>query len=184
MEWCDICLYEHYSTNHEPCNWCEYKDGELPTHFINKTQPLFKTLKTNEIKTQLDEGAYLPERAHHTDAGADLKTPKRVVLPPHNYVVIDTGIHVEIPENYAGHIKSKSGLMVNYGIFTHGLVDCGYSGSIRVALFNFGHEYKMFEPGDKIAQLEIVPVLTPKFVQVDKITGGERADNGFGSTGR
>ena len=136
------------------------------------------------MKIQLDPGAYMPDRAHDTDAGADLRTPKRVVLPPHGYVVIDTGVHVEIPKGYAGHIKSKSGLMVKHGVFTHGLVDCGYSGSIRVALFNFGHEYKMFEVGDKIAQLEIVPVLTPSFIQVDQIAGGERADKGFGSTGR
>lgn len=136
------------------------------------------------LKVQLDEGAFLPERAYEHDAVADLRTPKRVVLPPHNYVVIDTGVHVEIPEGCAGHIKSKSGLMVNDGIFTDGLVDCGYSGSIRVALFNFSHGYKIFEIGDKIAQLEIVPVMTPEFELVGEISGGERADRGFGSTGR
>ena len=137
-----------------------------------------------ELKVQLDDGAYMPDRAHPTDTGADLRTPKRVVLPPHGYVVIDTGVHVEIPENYAGHIKSKSGLMVKHGVFTHGLVDCGYGGSIRVALFNFGHGYVMFDAGDKIAQLEIVPVLTPDFVEVEKIASGERGDRGFGSTGK
>lgn len=136
------------------------------------------------LKVQLDTGAFMPERAHPTDAGADLRTPKRLVLPPHSYIVVDTGIHVEIPKNCAGHIKSKSGLMVNSGVFTHGLVDEGYTGSIRVALFNFGHGYKMFEVGDKIAQLEIVPVLTPDFEQVDEISGGDRGNNGFGSTGR
>lgn len=136
------------------------------------------------MKVQLDAGAYLPDRAHPTDAGADLRTPKRIVLPPHGYVVVDTGVHVEIPENCAGHIKSKSGLMVNSGIFTHGLIDQGYSGSIKVALFNFSHGYKFFEVGDKIAQLEIVPVLHPVIEQVDQITGGERGDAGFGSTGR
>ena len=136
------------------------------------------------FRVQLDDGAFMPDRAHPTDAGADLKTPKRVVLPPHGYVVVDTGVHVEIQKGYAGHIKSKSGLMVKHGVFTHGLVDCGYSGSIRVALFNFGKGYVMFDPGDKIAQLEVVPVLTPTFILVDKIEGGERGDNGFGSTGR
>lgn len=137
-----------------------------------------------DVKVQLDEGAYMPDRAHDTDAGADLRTPKRIVLPPHAYVVIDTGVHVEIPRGYAGHIKSKSGLMVAGGIFTHGLVDCGYSGSIRVTLFNFGHGYKIFEVGDKIAQLEIVPVCTAEFERVDEISSGERGDKGFGSTGR
>ena len=136
------------------------------------------------MKVQLDPGAYMPTRSYPTDAGADLRTPKRLVLPPHSYVVVDTGVHVEIPEGYAGHIKSKSGLMVNSGIFTHGLVDCGYTGSIRVALFNFGHGYKMFDVGDKIAQLEIVPIITPAFEQVYEIEGGERGNRGFGSSGR
>lgn len=136
-----------------------------------------------ELKVQLDDGAYIPDRAHPTDAGADLRTPKRIVLPPHAYVVIDTGVHVEIPHGYAGHIKSKSSMLIN-GVFTDGLVDSGYTGSIRVILFNLGHGYMIYEVGSMIAQLEIVPVCTPDFAEVDEISGGERGDRGFGSTGR
>ena len=136
------------------------------------------------IKMKLDEGAYAPTRAYEHDAGADLRTPKRVLLPAHEHVTIDTGVHVEIPAGYVGMVKSKSGLMVNYGIVTDGTIDSGYTSSIRVCLFNHSHGYKMFDPGDKIAQLVILPIITPEFEQVDEISGGERGANGFGSTGR
>ena len=74
--------------------------------------------------------------------------------------------------------------MCNDGILTDGLVDATYTGSVRVALFNLSHKYKIFEKGDKIAQIVILPALTPEFVEVDSIDGGERGSNGLGSTGR
>ena len=158
-----------------------------------KENPMPKDAKTGRfvkrrrkmcLRVQLDEGAFLPERAYPTDAGADLRTPKRVLLPAHEHVTIDTGVHVEIPAGYVGMVKSKSGLMVKHGILTDGTVDSGYTSSIRVCLFNHGHGYKVFEPGEKIAQLVIMPIKTPEFEHVDQITGGERGDRGFGSTGK
>lgn len=137
-----------------------------------------------KIKIQLDEKAYMPVRAHLQDAGADLRTPKRFTIPPKDMAVIDTGVHVEIPKGYAGFIKSKSGLMVNDGIIVDGLIDAGFDGSIHVCMFNLSRAYKVFETGDKIAQLVITKIDTPEFEQVDQISGGERANNGFGSTGR
>ena len=136
------------------------------------------------MRVQLDPGAYMPERSYETDAGADLRTPKRVLLPAHERVTIDTGVHAEIPSGYVGMVKSKSGLMVHDGIVTDGTVDSGYSSSIRVCLFNHSHKYKIFEPGDKIAQLVIMKIVAPTFVQVEKVEGGDRGDSGFGSTGR
>ena len=113
------------------------------------------------------------------------KATYSVALDSRYLIMSDSNMDAtERPKNCAVHIKSKSGLMVNDGIFTHGLVDYGYSGSIRVALFNFAHGYKIFEVGDKIAQIEVVSILTPEIEQVDKIKGGERAGRGFGSTGR
>ena len=136
------------------------------------------------FKVQLDDGAYMPERSYKTDAGADLKTPHGFTLWHGERKVIDTGIHIEIPAGYVGMVKSKSGLMCNCGITTDGTVDAGYSGSIRVWLCNHSKYAKVFKPGDKIAQLVILPIVTPDFEQVEAITGGERADNGFGSTGQ
>ena len=136
------------------------------------------------MRVQLDDGAYMPERKHKEDAGADLKTPYGFTLWHNEKKVIDTGVHIEIPEGYVGMVKSKSGLMCNDGITTDGTVDAGYTGSIRVWLKNHSHYAHVFKPGDMIAQLVILPIITPEFEQVDKITGGKRGGNGIGSTGR
>lgn len=136
------------------------------------------------MKVQLDEGAYLPVRAYKHDAGADLRTPYRFILRAGEYKVIDTGVHIEVPEGYMAEVRSKSGLMTKSGIVTDGTVDCGFTGSIAVCLFNHSRMHREFKAGDKIAQLVITKIETPEFEQVDMITGGERADKGFGSTGR
>ena len=91
---------------------------------------------------------------------------------------------MEIPEGYVGFIKSKSGLMVNHGILTDGTIDCGYTGSIKVKLFNHGGSKYEVKKGDKIAQLVIVPCLLPELELVDKLEETDRGDGGFGSTGR
>lgn len=62
------------------------------------------------MKIKLDPGAYMPERAHATDAGLDLRTPKRFALRSGDSVEIDTGVHVELPYGYYGKIEGKSGL--------------------------------------------------------------------------
>ena len=136
------------------------------------------------MKVQLDPGAYMPERAYPTDAGADLRTPYRFILRAGEYKSIDTGVHIEVPEGYMAEVRSKSGLMTKSGIFTDGTIDRGYSGKIGVCLFNHSRMHREFEAGDKIAQLVITKIETPEFELVDQITGGKRANNGFGSTGR
>jgi dUTP pyrophosphatase len=136
------------------------------------------------MNVQLDEGAYMPERAHREDAGADLRSPIRAVIWPHSSETIDTGVHVEIPAGYVGMLKSKSGLNIKHDITSEGVVDAGYTGSIRVKLYNNGPTKYIVEQGDKISQLVIMPIIAPGFIQVDEIDGGERGDNGFGSTGR
>ena len=88
------------------------------------------------MKVKLDEGAFMPERAHEWDAGADLRTPHDIYVAGEGYTVVNTGIHVEIPSGYVGMVKSKSGLMCKHGIVTDGTVDAGYTGSIRVCLYN------------------------------------------------
>ena len=133
----------------------------------------------------LDEGAIMPTRAHWSDAGADLYTPERVVLRAHDSVTINTGVHFEIPNGMAAFVKSKSGLMVNEDIVTDGTGDAGYTGAIHVHLFNHSGKMKIFEAGQKIAQIVFIKVELPTFEQVDHFdVETERGDNGFGSTGR
>lgn len=138
------------------------------------------------MKIMLDTGAKMPTRAYPTDAGLDLYAPDSVFIEPKGSVVIDTGVHVELPPDTAGLIVSKSGLNTKNDIESTGLIDYSYSGSIRVKLQNHKSSGYMVNKGDKISQLVIIPILTPEIEVVDKFatTEGGRNENGFGSTGK
>ena len=136
------------------------------------------------MKIKLESWAYMPEYAHETDAGADLRTPHDVTVPPRGSAVIDTGVHIELPPNTVGMIKSKSGLNVGKCIQSEGVIDVGYTGSVRCKLFNHSDEPYEFKAGDKISQLVIMPYLKQTFELVDELEATERGDKGFGSTGR
>lgn len=136
------------------------------------------------LRVRLDEGAYLPERAHDTDAGLDLRTPVDAYVRAGGSTVIDTGVHIQLPPNTVGMLKSKSGLNTKDGIVSEGVIDEGYTGTILVKLYNHGTDAKQFARGDKITQLVVLPVLYVNVEQADEIQGGPRGDNGYGSTGR
>lgn len=162
---------------------------------------------TMKMKIKLDEGAFMPVRAHDTDAGMDLMAMEDQIVPAHGSATFDTGVHVELPtfrfvgdiemDNSGrintvfvertptvGFLKSKSGLNVKHHITSDGVIDVGYTGSICVKLYNHGDsDYKVLR-GDKISQLVILPVLTPELEQVDDLKPTERGTGGFGSTGR
>ena len=80
--------------------------------------------------------------------------------------------------------ESKSGLNVRHGILGEGVIDAGYTGSIRVKLYNHGEEGYYIQRGDKITQLVILPVILTDLEQVDRLEDTERGCGGFGSTGR
>lgn len=136
------------------------------------------------MKIKLDPMAWIPERAHDTDAGLDLKSPINITVPARGSATIDTGVHIQLPPGTCGMLKSKSGLNVKHGITSEGVIDEGYTGSIVVKLYNHTLDDYHVSAGDKISQLVVVPVLTPEIEFVDVLNGGERGDNGFGSTGR
>ena len=136
------------------------------------------------MKIKLDNGAYMPTRAHEDDAGLDLYSPETVVIPAKFAMTIDTGVHVELPRGTVGMVKSKSGLNVKHGIQSEGVIDVGYTGSIRVKLYNHSGERYTVHIGDKISQLVILPILTPELELVDELGETERGNKGFGSSGR
>lgn len=136
------------------------------------------------IAVQLDDGAYMPTKAHAADAGLDIRTPKDCFVGPLGSAVIDTGVHVAIPAGYVGFLKSKSGLNVNDDIVGEGVIDSGYTGTIKVKLYNNGNRTKAFYKGDKIIQLVILPIPDVEFFEVKKLASTERGDKGFGSSGR
>lgn len=132
----------------------------------------------------LDNGAFMPEFAHKTYAGADLRSLICATVPARGSILIDTGVHVEIPEGYVGMLKSKSGLNVKHNIIGEGVVDALYAGSIKVKLYNLGDiDYQILR-GDKIIQLVIVPCVYCEFTEVEQFADSERGTGGFGSTGR
>ena len=136
------------------------------------------------MKVVLDEGAFMPTRAHENDAGLDLYSPICVTIAPGDSAIIDTGVHVEIPVDHVGLILSKSGLMVNHDLTSDGVIDSGFCGSIHVKLFNHGKWHYAVHRGDKITQLVITPIIRPTLERVDRLNDTERGSNGFGSTGR
>lgn len=135
------------------------------------------------MKIMLDDYAIMPTRAHATDAGIDLMSPFDFTVLPFGSRIIPTGVHVQLPHGTCGLLVSKSGLNVKKDITSTGLIDEGYTGEIVVKLQNSCHTAWTFKRGDKISQLVVLPVLYEEIEIVDEISGSERGDNGFGSTG-
>jgi len=124
--------------------------------------------------------------AYAGDAGLDLSSVERLVLPPGRRSMVATGLAVAIPAGHAGFVQPRSGLAANHGIAvvnSPGLIDAGYRGELRVVLLNTDPERDFtIEVGDRIAQLVILALPTIELVEVDELPGSERAERGFGSS--
>lgn len=136
------------------------------------------------MKIVLDKGAVMPTRAHESDAGLDLYARERRPIRARDSAEFDTGVHIELPPGTVGMVKSKSSLYVKHGLTSEGVIDVGYTGSIRVKLHNLSDNDYIVEKGDKISQLVIMLILTPSLELVDKLDETDRGNGGFGSTGR
>ena len=136
------------------------------------------------MKIVLDKGAVMPTRAHESDAGLDLYARERQPIRARSSAEFDTGVHIELPPGTVGMVKSKSSLYVKHSLISEGVIDVGYTGSIRVKLHNLSDNDYIVEKGDKISQLVIMPILTPSLQLVDKLDETDRGNGGFGSTGR
>lgn len=138
------------------------------------------------MKVKLDEGAYVPVRAHTYDAGMDLCSREdAMILPFGGHKVFDTGVHVQVPESFMGEVRPRSGLMFNHRVVAGiGTVDPDYRGSVRVILFNFGDKAYEVKKGDRIAQLVVTPCALLQAEVTEELDKTERGCGGFGSTGR
>ncbi|MCU1440446.1 MAG: dUTP diphosphatase [Rhodoglobus sp.] len=98
-----------------------------------------------------------------------------------------TGVSIALPAGFVAFVVPRSGLAARHGLTivnSPGTVDAGYRGEIRVTLLNTDTEHPFtIEPGDRIAQLIVMPVSRAVFVQVEKLPGSHRGESGFGSTG-
>lgn len=137
---------------------------------------------------KLNPEAVLPTRAHEGDAGLDLYAVEPAHIGPGERFAVGTGVGVEIPEGHAGLVLPRSGLARDHGIAlvnAPGLIDSGYRGELRVLLLNTDPaETFRVEPGDRIAQLVLVPIALAAPVEVEALTDSARATGGFGSSGR
>jgi dUTP pyrophosphatase len=138
--------------------------------------------------SKLNDEATLPSRAHEGDAGLDLYACEAAHIGPGERWSIGTGIAVEIPEGHAGFVLPRSGLAREHGIAlvnSPGLIDSGYRGEVRVLLLNTDPaEGFRIEPGDRIAQLVVAPIVLAEPVESEALGESARGDGGFGSSGR
>jgi dUTP pyrophosphatase len=133
------------------------------------------------------DAAHIPLYAQPGDAGADLRSAESLTLPPGGRALVGTGVRFALPDGYAAFVAPRSGLAVKHGITvlnSPGTIDAGYRGEIKVPLLNTDpHESFAIEPGDRIAQLIVMPVSRAVFVPVEELEDSERGAGGFGSTG-
>jgi dUTP pyrophosphatase len=145
------------------------------------------TIKLKFSKSNSD--ATLPSYAYPTDSGMDLFSTETITIDPFGRALVPTGIHFDIPENYEIQVRSKSGLAINQGLMvlnSPGTVDQGYTGEIKVIIFNTNNKSVEIKKGQKIAQAVMTPVVCGKWIElieVENITSKDREDKGFGSTG-
>lgn len=139
-----------------------------------------------EFRRLHDEGRP-PEPAHGDDAGCDLFAAERARLEPGERASIGTGIAIAIPRGHAGLVLPRSGLAERHGIAlvnAPGLIDPGYRGEVRVLLLNTDRTNAFeIEPGDRLAQLLVTRIESPRFTEAALLSETVRGEGGFGSTG-
>jgi dUTP pyrophosphatase len=136
-----------------------------------------------QLDCQLKPGAKLPQRAHHSDAGADLFSYEDCEIYPGEQKLVDTGIAIKIPQGFGGFVynrssQGKKGITIPHSV---GVIDSGYRDTIKVLLKNIGDDPYKISTGDRIAQLVVQKVELVGFKDI--WNDSTRGTGGFGSTG-
>lgn len=131
----------------------------------------------------------LPQYATRGSSGMDIRASLNmpVILQPNERTLIPTGLFVEIPEGYEVQIRPRSGLAIKQGITclnSPGTIDSDYRGEIKIILINLSSEEQIINSGDRIAQMIVQKVERAIFEQVEFLNETERAEGGFGHTGK
>ena len=137
---------------------------------------------------KLRPNAKLPTYGSEFAAGADLYAclDAPVTIQPHETYLVPTGLSLELPVGWAGMVHARSGMATKRDLAPAnkvGVIDCDYRGEVLVSLHNHGSKPQTVEPGERIAQLVIMPYLTAQFFEAEELSDTVRGEGGFGSTG-
>ena len=138
---------------------------------------------------KLHPNAILPTYGSINAAGADLYAciDEPVTIAPGEVFWVPTGIALEVPAGCAGLVYARSSMGAKRGLAPAnkvGVVDSDYRGEVKVVLLNHSKQPQTIEPGERVAQFVITPVLTPQYEEVAELTDTDRGAGGFGSTGK
>lgn len=144
-------------------------------------------MKTVPMK-KLKENATIPTYGTPYAAGADLYAclDAPVTVQPGQTVMIPLGFAMELPEGYAGFVFARSGLAAKRDLAPAnkvGVIDSDYRGECMVPIHNHGQKPQVIEPGERIAQMAIMPFLSVEFLETEVLSQTARGEGGFGSTG-
>ena len=131
---------------------------------------------------RVHEHAKLPSYATAGSAGLDLTCPTTICIYPDTRQFIPLGIAVKIPMGYVGILSHRSGHNKNHGLFAYGVIDSDFVGELGLTLFNNGVHSVHFKPGDRIAQLVLLPIPTVVIQVVEELPSTRRGEQGWGHT--
>lgn len=134
-------------------------------------------------------GEKAPHYASEGAAGADLYAclETAYTIKSRESFLVPTGLKIALPEGYEAQVRPRSGLALRHGITvlnSPGTIDSDYRGEIKILLINLGTQDFILQPGERIAQLVIAPVVRAAFIKTETLSGTARGENGFGSTGK
>lgn len=138
---------------------------------------------------RLNPKAIVPAAATSGSAGIDLYCVPEgdsITIAPGQTVFLHTGIAAAIPEGYVGLVFARSGLASKRGLAPAnkvGVIDSDYRGEWMIAMHNHGQVEQTITPGDRIAQVVILPAPFVEFAETTELDDTDRGEGGFGSTG-
>lgn len=160
--------------NHNP------NSGQEPGDINPRSEVSLSSVNVMRVASE----AVLPTRAHADDAGLDLYGLDDVILEPSQGKVAKTGIAIALPAGHVGLVADRSSLAKKGVKTAGGIIDAGYRGEIHIVLWNLTKEPIHLKRGERIAQLLILPIITPAVNEVEALDETLRGTKGFGSSGR
>jgi dUTP pyrophosphatase len=158
--------------------------------YLNEEEDKKYSMNENEIfiETIAEEDVSLPHYASEGSAGADVRAylSEPAVVLPGSTMLIPTGLRVGIPEGYEIQVRPRSGLALKHQVTilnAPGTIDSDYRGELKVLLMNHGREPFVVEPGMRVAQLVLAPVVKANFIRSNELSATARGGGGFGHTG-